>query len=214
LRNRPDQRLWKLSKLLCGVDEVGRGPLAGPVVAAAVVLPPYCSLPGVNDSKLLSPKRRAVLFDRILECALSWSVGVVNHRRIDRVNIRNASFESMKLAIWRLAVRPDYALVDGFRIPGLALPHEGIIGGDGKSLSIAAASIIAKVTRDRMMEKFHARYPGYGFDHNKGYGTPGHLAALERLGPSPIHRRTFAPVKQLRFELKTSADCADSRNQT
>jgi ribonuclease HII len=195
LKSLLDRKLWKQSKLLCGIDEVGRGSLAGPVVAAAVVLPAYCSLPGVNDSKLLTPGQRAVCFERIRKKAIGCGVGIVPPRRIDEVNIRNASFEAMLKALARLEFRPDYVLVDGFRIPGLDLPHEGIVGGDGKSLSIAAASIIAKVTRDGIMERFALRFPGYGFERNKGYGTPEHLSGLNDLGPSSIHRRSFAPVR-------------------
>jgi ribonuclease HII len=196
LRSPLDRKRWKQSKLLCGIDEVGRGSLAGPVVAAAVVLPANCSLPGVNDSKLLTPGQRAVLFERIREKAIGCGVGIVPSRRIDQVNIRNASFEAMLKALARLEFRPDYVLVDGFRIPGLDLPHEGIVGGDGKSLSIASASIVAKVTRDRIMERFALRFPGYGFERNKGYGTPEHLSGLSALGPTSIHRRSFAPVRQ------------------
>jgi ribonuclease HII len=195
LRNLLDRKLWKQGKLLCGVDEAGRGCLAGPVVAAAVMLPPDCSLPGVNDSKLLTPGKRAMLFDVIVARALGWNVGVVNHRRIDEINIRNATFEAMKKAIARLPGRPDFVLVDGYSIPGLNLSHQGVIAGDRKSLTVAAASIIAKVFRDRLMVRFHVLYPDYGWNRNKGYGTPLHLAALLRLGPSPIHRRTFAPVR-------------------
>lgn len=195
MRNLLDRKLWKQGKLLCGVDEAGRGCLAGPVVAAAVMLPPDCSLPGVNDSKLLTPGKRAMLFDVIVARALGWNVGVVNHRRIDEINIRNATFEAMKKAIARLPGRPDFVLVDGYSIPGLNLSHQGVIAGDRKSLTVAAASIIAKVFRDRLMVRFHVLYPDYGWNRNKGYGTPLHLAALLRLGPSPIHRRTFAPVR-------------------
>ncbi len=190
-----DRKRWKQSKYLCGIDEVGVGPLAGPVVAAAVVLPRDCSLPGVNDSKLIAPKQRAVLYGRILEKCLAWGVGIVNSRRIDEVNIRNASFEAMKKAYMRLGLVPDYTIIDGWRIPGFDIPQEGIIKGDRKSLSIAAASIIAKVTRDAIMARMNERYPGYGFDRNKGYPTPEHFAALDQLGVTPIHRRSFEPVR-------------------
>jgi ribonuclease HII len=195
LRQTLDRKLWKQSKYLCGIDEAGVGPLAGPVVAAAVVLPRDCSLPGVNDSKLIAPKQRAVLYDRILEKCLAWGVGIVSPRRIDEVNIRNADFEAMKKAYARLGLVPDYTIVDGWRIPGFDIPQEGIIKGDRKSLSIAAASIIAKVFRDAIMVRMHERYPGYGFDRNKGYPTPEHFAALNRFGVTPIHRRSFEPVR-------------------
>jgi ribonuclease HII len=190
-----DRKLWRRHRHLCGIDEAGLGPLAGPVVAAAVVLPARCSLPGVNDSKLLTPMRRAVLFDRIQEQCLAWGVGIVNSRRIDEINIRNAGFEAMRKALDRMELEPDYTIVDGWRIPNLDIPQQGIIRGDRKSLSIAAASILAKVTRDRIMERMHRRYPDYGFDRNKGYGTPEHLAALTRHGVTPIHRRSFEPVR-------------------
>ena len=195
MRQTLDRKLWKQSKYLCGIDEAGVGPLAGPVVAAAVVLPRDCSLPGVNDSKLIAPKQRAVLYDRILGKCLAWGVGIVSPRRIDEVNIRNADFEAMKKAYARLGLTPDYTIVDGWRIPGFDIPQEGIIKGDRKSLSIAAASIIAKVFRDAIMVRMHERYPGYGFDRNKGYPTPEHFAALNRLGVTPIHRRSFEPVR-------------------
>lgn len=190
-----DRKLWKQSKYLCGIDEAGLGPLAGPVVAAAVVLPADCSLPGVNDCKLLTPKQRAVLYDRILDKCLTCGIGMINSRRVDEVNVRNAGFEAMTKAFRRLTLEPDYTIVDGWRIPGLDISQEGIIRGDRKSLTIAAASIIAKVTRDRIMDRLHLRYPGYGFDRNKGYGTPEHLAALARHGVTPIHRRSFEPVR-------------------
>jgi ribonuclease HII len=195
LRPTFDRKRWKQSKYLCGIDEAGVGPLAGPVVAAAVVLPRDCSLPGVNDSKLIAPKQRAVLYGRILDKCLAWGVGIVNSRRIDEVNIRNADFEAMKKAYARLGLVPDYTIVDGWRIPGFDISQEGIVKGDRKSLSIAAASIIAKVTRDAIMARMHVRYPGYGFDRNKGYPTPEHFAALDRLGVTPIHRRSFEPVR-------------------
>lgn len=195
MRQTLDRKLWKQSKYLCGIDEAGVGPLAGPVVAAAVVLPRDCSLPGVNDSKLIAPKRRAVLYGRILGKCLAWGIGIVSPRRIDEINIRNAGFEAMKKAYARLGLVPDYTIVDGWRIPGFDIPQEGIIKGDRKSLSIAAASIIAKVTRDAIMGRMHERYPGYGFDRNKGYPTPEHFAALDRLGVTPIHRRSFEPVR-------------------
>jgi ribonuclease HII len=195
LKHPLDRKLWKQSKYLCGIDEAGLGPLAGPVVAAAVVLPADCSLPGVNDCKLLTPKQRTVLYDRILGKCLTCGIGIINSRRVDEVNVRNAGFEAMTKAFRRLTLEPDYTIVDGWRIPNLDISQEGIIRGDRKSMTIAAASIIAKVTRDRIMDRLHLRYPGYGFDRNKGYGTPEHLAALARHGVTPIHRRSFEPVR-------------------
>lgn len=194
MRNPLDRRLWRQYSRLCGIDEAGRGPLAGPVVAAAVILPRFCLPPGIADSKQLSPLQRAQLFEWITYEAEDWSVGVVNHRDIDRLNIRNASFQAMHKALARLTVKPDYILVDGYEIPGLKLPQQGIIRGDCRSVSIAAASIIAKVVRDRIMTQFHRCYPDYGFNRHKGYGTKQHLIALQQLGPCPIHRTTFAPV--------------------
>lgn len=196
MRQPLDRKLWKRSRYLCGIDEAGLGPLAGPVVAAAIVLPADCSLPGVNDSKLLTPKQRAVLYDRILGKCLACGIGIVNSRRVDEINIRQAGFEAMTRAFNRLALKPDYTIVDGWRIPNLDVPQEGIIKGDRKSLTIAAASIIAKVTRDAIMVRMHRRYPGYGFDRNKGYGTAEHLAALAALGVTPIHRQSFEPVRR------------------
>ena len=202
MRSPIDRRLWLQNRLLCGVDEAGRGALAGPVVAAAVVLPVGCSLPGVNDSKLLTPRQRAELYPRIVETAVGWGAGIVSPRRIDAVNIRRASFEAMQKALDHLAFSPELVVVDGFRIPGLELPQAGIVGGDRKSLNIAAASIIAKVTRDRIMERLAGRFPEYGFERHKGYGTAEHMAAIDRLGPCPIHRRTFAPVRQMRLAFR------------
>jgi ribonuclease HII len=195
LKTNLDRSLWNRSALFCGVDEAGRGALAGPVVAAAVVLEPHTEIPGARDSKLLGPGRRAVLDAEIRRRARAWAVGCCNHRFIDRDNILQATFRAMRLAVSRLAVRPERALVDGCAAPALELPCECIVGGDNRSLSIACASIVAKVFRDRLMARFDERLPGYGFARHKGYGTPGHLAALRRLGPSPIHRRTFAPVR-------------------
>jgi ribonuclease HII len=183
--------------LVAGVDEAGRGPLAGPVVASAVILLPRCRLPGLNDSKLLSAAKRSKLYGLIERAALAVGVGVISPEEIDRLNIRQASFAAMRVALEQLAFRPSYVLVDGFRIPGLAIPQTAIIGGDGKSACVAAASVIAKVTRDLLMEARDRQLPGYGFRQHKGYGTAAHLAALRTLGPSPIHRRTFAPVREL-----------------
>lgn len=183
--------------VVCGVDEAGRGPLAGPVVAAAVVFPAGCYVEGVNDSKQLTADRRENLFAAIHEAALSVGVGVVSAEEIDQINILRATHRAMRLAVEALNVRPDLALIDGLPVKDFVVPHRAIVAGDASSHVIAAASIVAKVTRDRMMLAFDQLYPGYGFAGNKGYGTPEHLAALEALGPCPIHRHSFAPVGQL-----------------
>ena len=176
---------------ICGIDEAGRGPLAGPVVAAAVILPAGLVIPYVNDSKKLTEKRREALYPEILEKALSVGVGVVPAARIDEINILQATYEAMRQAIGQLSVRPDVLLNDAVRIPAVEIPQVPIIKGDAKSISIACASVIAKVTRDRMMKEYDAIYPEYGFAGHKGYGTAAHIAAIRQYGPSPIHRRTF-----------------------
>jgi ribonuclease HII len=182
-------------RFIAGVDEAGCGPLAGPVVAAAVILPRFCKLPSLRDSKLLSASQRESLYALIQRVAVAIGVGIVDSSEIDRINIRQADFAAMRLALGRLIVRPFHVLVDGFRIPRGPVSQTGIIDGDAKSAHIAAASIIAKVTRDAFMETFDRRFPDYGFKKHKGYGTRQHLAALKRLGPSPIHRLTYAPVR-------------------
>lgn len=181
-------------RTLAGVDEVGRGPLAGPVVAAAVILPPGVHLPGVADSKSLSPVQREVCCKRILDCARSVGIGCVEAAEIDRINILKAAFRAMVQAVEALDITPDFLLIDGpYSLP-LPMAQRGIPRGDQRSLSIAAASIVAKVHRDRIMCRYHALYPTYGFDRHKGYGTPLHLAALRREGPCPIHRMSFRGV--------------------
>lgn len=177
--------------VIAGVDEAGRGPLAGPVVAAAVILPPDAVIYGVDDSKKLTPAKRDNLFQEIKEHAVSWAVGISTVEEIDTLNILRASLLAMQKALQQLKQRPDYVLVDAVRIPGITMPQLPIIKGDGKSISIAAASIMAKVTRDRMMNRFDEQYPGYGFISNKGYGTPDHLEAIRKLGQCPLHRKTF-----------------------
>lgn len=191
-----DRKLWKQNIIFCGVDEVGRGALAGPVVAAAVILPPFCKIPGVNDSKLLTAKAREKLFRIIIKKALAYSIDWATAEEIDSFNIRNASFLAMNRAIRTLNHKCDLAIVDGFPIPDCDLPSQGIIKGDQKSLSIASASILAKVTRDRIMDKLHKRYPKYNFKKNKGYPTPSHKKIIAKIGPSKIHRRSFEPVRQ------------------
>jgi ribonuclease HII len=171
--------------------------LAGPVVAAAVILPPHTEIDGADDSKKLTPLRRARLAPEIKRRSLAWTVACAGHRFIDQHNIANATFHAMRLAVRRLQIRPELVMVDGWAIPEIGLPCRGIFHGDSSSLSIACASIIAKVWRDRLMTRLSGRYPGYGLDRHKGYGTPAHIQALREFGPSPIHRRTFAPVRNL-----------------
>ncbi len=176
---------------VAGVDEVGRGCLAGPVMAGAVVLDSAAPIDGLRDSKQLSPKERDRLFDLIVERALGWAVAGVDPADIDRLCIQHASLAAMRAAVFGLSPLPDLVLVDCFRIPDLWIPQRGIVHGDSRSTAIAAASIVAKVTRDRYMVELHARDPRYGFDRHKGYGTPDHLAAIVRYGLSEAHRRTF-----------------------
>lgn len=178
-------------RLLAGIDEAGRGPLAGPVYAAAVILPPGTVIDGLNDSKKLTEKKREELFEVICEKALAYSVYSVDEKRIDEINILQATFEAMRGAAAGLDPLPEYALVDGNKSPGLEIPHEAVVKGDGKSMAVAAASVLAKVSRDRFMKKAAESYPGYGFEKHKGYGTAAHYEAISRLGVSPIHRRTF-----------------------
>jgi ribonuclease HII len=181
---------------VAGVDEVGRGPLAGPVVAAAVVLPPGCWIRGVGDSKLITEKKREELVGQILACALAWGVGAASPRVVDRINIRRATALAMQRAIARLRLRPDHLLVDGLAVPELGMDnHTPFVGGDGQVHCIGAASILAKVTRDRLMVRLAARYPLYGWERNKGYGTPDHLKALDEHGPTPHHRMSFTPMQ-------------------
>ena len=177
--------------LICGIDEAGRGPLAGPVAAGAVILPRDCTILYLNDSKKLSEKRREELFLEIKEKALAWNVAVVSPARIDEINILQATYEAMRAAIDGLSQTPDLLLNDAVTIPGIEIPQIPIVKGDAKSVSIAAASILAKVTRDHLMAESDKLYPGYGFAKHKGYGTAAHFAALRALGPSHIHRRSF-----------------------
>jgi len=183
--------------LVCGVDEAGRGPLAGPVVAAAVILDPANPIVGLNDSKKLSAKRREALAIEIRAKALAWAVSEASVEEIDQINILQASLLAMQRAVRSLTIAPERALIDGNRCPELPCPAEAIIGGDGKVASIAAASILAKTVRDAGMLELHQRYPQYGFDRHMGYPTALHLAALQEHGVSPIHRRGYAPVARL-----------------
>ena len=176
---------------VCGIDEVGRGPFAGPVVACAVILPKDCSILYINDSKKLSEKRREELFDIISEEALAIGIGIRDNKRIDEINILNATYEAMRDAISKLKVKPDVLLNDAVTIPGVDIKQVPIIKGDAKSISIGAASIIAKVTRDRMMVEYDSIFPGYDFAKNKGYGTAAHIEGLKKQGPCEIHRQSF-----------------------
>ena len=176
---------------ICGIDEAGRGPLAGPVVAAAAVLPKDCEILFLNDSKKLSEKKRDLLFDEIKEKAVAYGIGIVSPQVIDEINILQATYEAMRQAISQLNVIPEILLNDAVTIPGVDIMQVPIVKGDAKSVSIAAASILAKVTRDRMMMEYDQIYPEYGFAKHKGYGTAAHIAALKEYGPCPIHRRTF-----------------------
>jgi ribonuclease HII len=193
---RAERRFAGDASAVAGVDEAGRGPLAGPVVAAAVVLDRGGRWDGVDDSKLLSPEQRGELFARVLMGARAFGWSVLGPRAIDQLNIRGASLEAMRRAVARLRVAPDLVLVDGIdAVPGLACPQRAVIDGDARLLSIAAASIVAKVVRDRIMERLDRVWPAYGFVRHKGYGTPEHLEALGRVGPCALHRYSFAPVR-------------------
>ena len=178
-------------KIICGVDEAGRGPLAGPVCAAAVILPPNAEIPGLNDSKKLSDKKRRELFPIIKEQAVAYGIGIATEAEIDEINILQATFLAMERAIGQLSVQPDLALIDGNREKDFGIPVQTVVKGDSLSASIAAASVLAKVTRDDLMLELAKDYPEYGFEIHKGYGTKAHYAALTEHGPSPIHRMTF-----------------------
>lgn len=195
---RTEQKLWDAGfRIVAGIDEAGRGPLAGPVVAAAVVLPPGFTHRVLNDSKQLTERRREALFEELTARAdVRWSVAVVEAEEIDRVNILQATHAAMRRAALTLAVPPAHVLIDGLPVRPFPFPSTALIGGDALSFSIAAASIVAKVTRDRLMREMDARHPGYNFSRHKGYGTALHLARLRQHGPSPIHRRSFRPVQQ------------------
>ena len=192
------------NKLVCGVDEVGRGPLAGPVVAAAVILDPQRPIAGLADSKALSEKTRESLAEQIKASALAWALGRAEVEEIDQINILQASLLAMRRAVLGLRPQAEYALIDGNRCPDLPCGAEAIIKGDQSVAAISAASIIAKVSRDAELIELDSQYPGYGFASHKGYGTRVHLQALQQLGVSPIHRRSFAPVKKLLLEIDQS----------
>lgn len=185
------EKKYESCGLICGIDEAGRGPLAGPVVAGAVILPRDCQILYLNDSKKLTARRRELLYEEIMEKALAVGTGVVSHARIDEINILQATYEAMRQAIENLGMAPDILLNDAVTIPEVTLKQVPIIKGDAKSVSIAAASVIAKVTRDRMMVEMDQKYPGYGFASNKGYGSAAHIASIREMGPCEIHRKTF-----------------------
>ena len=194
-----DGKMWEIEDgffsggvgTICGVDEAGRGPLAGPVYAAAVILPPHLDIPGLTDSKKLTDKKRRELFPIIQEQAIAYGIGFATEKEIDEINILQATYEAMRQAIGNLSVKPDLLLNDAVTIPKVEIPQVPIIKGDAKSISIAAASIIAKVYRDRLMVQYDEIFPGYGFAGNKGYGSQAHMDAIRTLGPTPIHRRSF-----------------------
>ncbi len=186
--------VWDMPGLVAGVDEAGRGPLAGPVVAAAVILDARAPIQGLADSKQLSPRRREQLFDEIRAKALCCSIAQASVQEIDRLNILQATMLAMQRAVQGLRLKPNKVLVDGNRLPPLEVLAEAVVSGDTLIPAISAASILAKVTRDRLLDELHAVYPGYGFDRHKGYGTAQHLLALQTLGPLAIHRRSFSPV--------------------
>lgn len=191
------KEMWHFEELypectyIGGIDEVGRGPLAGPVVTACVILPKDCGLLYINDSKQVPEKKREELYDRIMAEAVSVGIGMEDHTVIDEINILQATLSAMRKAIEAMPVKPEHLLVDAVKIPGITIPQRSIVKGDAKSISIAAASIVAKVTRDRMMVELDKQYPGYGFAKNKGYGSADHIKALKELGPCPIHRLSF-----------------------
>lgn len=185
------EREYEAYAHICGIDEVGRGPLAGPVVACAVILSKDCDILYINDSKKLSEKKREALYEEIMVKAEAVGIGIVGPERIDEINILQATYEAMREAISKLDIQPDLLLNDAVKIPGVDIPQVSIIKGDAKSASIGAASIVAKVTRDRMMVEYDSIFPEYGFAGNKGYGTAVHIEALKQHGPTPIHRRSF-----------------------
>jgi ribonuclease HII len=189
---------------IAGVDEVGRGPLFGPVVAAAVILPRSCRLDGLNDSKQLSEKKRNELDVEIRANAIAWAIAAVDAETIDRINIRQASLLAMRRAVEQLALSPDFLLIDGRDTISWACPQQAVIRGDGTSFSIAAASVLAKVHRDRLLVDLDGEFPGYGLARHKGYACPAHKAALELLGPTPLHRKSFQPVLQAELQFPHS----------
>jgi len=189
-----ERRIWKIGKIPAGVDEAGRGPLAGPVVAAAVILPKECEINGLNDSKKLSHQKREILYHQIKAVAVSIGVGIIEPDEIDRINILRAALLAMEIAVKKLNPKPDFLLIDGNIRTSLLIPQQAVIGGDSTCNSIAAASIIAKVARDLIMDDYHNIHPEYNFKKHKGYPTKEHYEALRKFGPCPIHRKTFRGV--------------------
>ena len=194
-------------ELICGIDEAGRGSLAGPCVVASCILPPFLRIDGINDSKQLSAKKREELYKIIIKKAIAYKVIFINEKDIDELNIYQATKKGMIDAVNKLKVKPEYVLIDAMPINQIDIPHQSIVHGDALSASIAAASIIAKVERDRFMDKMDIKYPNYGFKHNKGYGTKTHMEAIEKFGPCAIHRKTYEPVasyllkdRQIKFD--------------
>jgi ribonuclease HII len=208
---------WRLEKAarklgylrIAGCDEVGRGPMFGPVVAAAVILAPKCRIEGLNDSKKLSEKRRNELDVQIREQAVAWAIAAIDVETIDRINIRKASLLAMRTAVLQLALTPDYLLIDGVDTIDWPCPQKAVIQGDGTSFSIAAASILAKVFRDRLLVELDAQYPGYGLASHKGYCSPEHREALARLGPTPLHRKNWSPVAQTMLDFESALELGD-----
>jgi ribonuclease HII len=189
-------------RLVAGIDEAGRGPLAGPVVAAAVILPDGFRHDSLTDSKQLTAKQRDALYAELIsKTGIRWAVAILESEEIDRLNILRATHEAMRRAVAQIEPQPEHVLIDGLPVRPFPIPQTALVGGDALSFSIAAASVVAKVTRDRLMIEMDARHPGYDFARHKGYGTPQHLAALKRNGPCPIHRRSFLPVQQARLAL-------------
>jgi ribonuclease HII len=197
-------------RLIAGADEAGRGALAGPLVAAAVILPEGFDLEGVNDSKMLTPAQRESAYERIVRDALAWSVGRCTSTRIDRRGLHKTNVWLLRRCITTLDLAPDYVLTDGFAVKRLSVPNLSIKKGDAVTASVAAASIVAKVTRDRMMDRYHRRFPFYGFDHNRGYGTKEHRDAIRRHGPSPIHRYSFKGLRTGYYDASESIGVEDS----
>lgn len=191
MREYENQKRKEGYRLIAGVDEAGRGPLAGPVFAASVILPENCEIDGINDSKKLSEKKREELFDIICEKAVCWNVASVDEKVIDEINILNATHLAMNNAVNGMSIKPDYVMIDGNSIKNMDLPHCTIVKGDAKSISIAAASVLAKVSRDRFITEIAKKYPEYGFEKHKGYGTALHNESILKYGPCPVHRKTF-----------------------
>jgi ribonuclease HII len=189
-----EKSIWAKGKTPAGVDEAGRGPLAGPVVAAAVILPEAFSIPGLDDSKKLTHRQRVTILEQVVASAVAFAIGIVSHEEIDSINILRASIRAMEIAVNNLERKPDFLLIDGNQRTSLLIPQETVIKGDSRCCSIAAASIVAKVRRDEIMDEYHEQYPEYNFRSHKGYATREHIEAIRKYGPCPIHRRSFRGV--------------------